>query len=97
TGAGRALPRGRELALTEARVHADDRIVARDAVAADGPEQVAAEQREPRAPRLAAHERCGLRSDAPQEPREPLAFEVMHEQVREHDGIAIGRRALEPV
>src|SRR6185503_11021524 len=97
TGAGRAQPLDAELALAEPRVHADDGVVACHVVAADRPQQAAAEQREPRAPRLAAYERSRLRRDAREQPREPLALEVMHEQVREHDRIAALRRLLEPL
>src|SRR5215831_3517667 len=102
-GAGRAFPErpairdrrapsGADLRVPKPRMHANDRIVARDVVAADQPEQTAAGEREARAARLATDERVRVRRDSAEQAREPLAFEVMHEQVREHDADALRSR-----
>src|SRR3954470_11371690 len=52
----RRRPDARKLAAAEARAHADHRVVARDVVAADDPEQAARAERESRAARLAGDE-----------------------------------------
>ena len=70
-------PRGADLVVAKTRVHARDRVVPRDVVAADQPEQPAAGEREARATRLAANERVRAGRDSAEQAREPLGLEVM--------------------
>src|SRR5205809_2769365 len=95
--AGSARPQARELAAAESGAHAHHRVVARDVVAADEPQQATRRQGKSGALRLARRQRARALGDEGEELLERGVVQVVQEQVGDDDVLPLVRDELERV
>src|SRR2546423_5837405 len=79
-----AWPEARKLIVGKSGAHADHRVVARDVVAAQRPEEATAKQGELRAARLAGDEDARAPRDEREQARKALGLEVMQKEIGHH-------------
>src|SRR5450631_4411400 len=90
-------PRGRQLRIAKPGAHAQYCIVARDRIASEQADEVAADECRGRASRFAGNKRVAAGRDAREQQPERLVCEMVQEQIRERQVVGHGVRFVNPL